>query len=150
MPDDSGGDGPQQVGYRSPPKAHRFKKGRSGNLLGRPPKSQTKKPDRPTLGNAYIAEAHRKLRITEAGKLVNSRRSRLPCAVRAWPRSEATSKLKGNLLRGCGLPSTTSVQEMINCLTRRWSTSRCARKSETIMQGRAFVRPSSKLTPMTF
>ena len=69
MPDDSGGDGRQQVGYRSPPKAHRFQKGRSGNLLGRPPKSQTRKPDRSTLGNAYIAEAHRKLRITEAGKV---------------------------------------------------------------------------------
>jgi len=69
MPDDSGVDGRQQVGYRSPPKAHRFKKGRSGNPLGRPPKSQTRKPDRSTLGNAYIAEAHRKLRITEAGKV---------------------------------------------------------------------------------
>jgi hypothetical protein len=47
----------------------RFKKGRSGNPLGRPPKSPTRKPGRSTLGNAYIAEAHRKLRITEAGKV---------------------------------------------------------------------------------
>jgi uncharacterized protein DUF5681 len=45
------------------------KKGRSGNPLGRPPKSPTRKPGRSTLGNAYIAEAHRKLRITEAGKV---------------------------------------------------------------------------------
>jgi len=69
MADDSGGDGRQQVGYRSPPKVHRFKKGRSGNPLGRPPKSPTRKPGRSTLGKAYIAEAHRKLRITEAGKV---------------------------------------------------------------------------------
>ena len=69
MADDSGGDGRQQVGYRIPPKVHRFKKGRSGNPLGRPPKSPTRKPGRSTLGKAYIAEAHRKLRITEAGKV---------------------------------------------------------------------------------
>jgi hypothetical protein len=69
MADDSGGDGRQQVGYRSPPKAHRFKKGQSGNPLGRPPKSQKRKPGPSTLGNAYIAEAHRKLRITEADKV---------------------------------------------------------------------------------
>jgi hypothetical protein len=143
-----GGDGPQQVGYRSPPKAHRFKKGRSGNLLGRPPKSQTTKPDRSTLGNAYIAEAHRKLRITEAGKV--SQLKTIEIAVRRQGMAAVGGELKGNLLRGYGLPSTTSVQEMINCSTRRWSTSRCARKCETIMKGRAFVRPSSKLTPMTF
>jgi Family of unknown function (DUF5681) len=69
MADDSGGDGRQQVGYRSPPKAHRFKKGQSGNPLGRPPKSQTRKSGRSPLGKAYIAEAHRKLRINESGKV---------------------------------------------------------------------------------
>src|ERR1700730_3753009 len=53
---------------------------RSGNPLGRPPKSQTRKPDRSTLGNAYIAEAHRKLRITEAGKA--SRLKTIEIAVR--------------------------------------------------------------------
>jgi hypothetical protein len=148
MAEDSAEDGRQQVGYRSPPKAHRFKKGRSGNPLGRPPKSPTRKPGRSTLGNAYIAEAHRKLRITEAGKA--SQLKTIEIAVRRQGMAAVGGDLKGNLLRGCGLPSTPRVQEMSNCLTRRWSTSRCARHSETIIKGSAFLRRSSKSTPMTF
>ena len=112
----------------------------------RKPENLTARPLGMRISRKLI-ESFASLRLA---KLVNSRQSRLPCAIRAWPRSEATSKLKGNLLRGCGLPSATSVQEMVNCSTRRWSTSRCARKYEAIMKGWAFVRPSSKLTPMTF
>src|SRR4029077_18078252 len=101
MPDDSGGDGRQQVGYRSPPKAHRFQKGRSGNLLGRPPKSQTKKPDRSTLGNAYIAEAHRKLRITEAGKV--SQLKTIEVAVRREGMAGVGGDLKAQREFGAGV-----------------------------------------------
>ena len=69
MPDDSeAGDRPK-VGYRNPPATHQFRKGQSGNVLGRPPKSSTMAAVRSTLGKAYLAEAQRKLRITEAGKV---------------------------------------------------------------------------------
>lgn len=69
MPDDSDEDSVRKVGYRSPPKTHQFKKGQSGNSLGRPPKSRSGIPVTTTLGKAYITEAHRELRITEAGKI---------------------------------------------------------------------------------
>lgn len=69
MPDDSEAEDRPKVGYRNPPATHQFRKGQSGNVLGRPPKSSTKAASRSTLGKAYLAEAQRKLRITEAGKV---------------------------------------------------------------------------------
>ena len=71
MSDDREADDRPKVGYRNPPASHQFRKGQSGNILGRPPKSSTKAADRSTLGKAYIAEAQRKLRITEAGGKVS-------------------------------------------------------------------------------
>lgn len=69
MPDDSEAEDRPKVGYRNPPATHQFKKGQSGNVLGRPPKSSTRAAHRSPLGKAYLAEAQRKLRITEAGKV---------------------------------------------------------------------------------
>ncbi len=69
MPDDSEAEDRPKVGYRNPPATHQFRKGQSGNVLGRPPKSSTKAADCSPLGKAYLAEAQRKLRITEAGKV---------------------------------------------------------------------------------
>src|SRR5262245_18931213 len=69
MSDDGEADDHPKVGYRTPPAAHRFRRGQSGNVLGRPPKSSTKAADRSTLSQAYIAEAQRMLQITEPGKV---------------------------------------------------------------------------------
>jgi hypothetical protein len=74
---------------------------RSVGRRSRKPENLTARPLGMRISRKLI-ESFASLRLA---KLVDSRRSRLPCAVRAWPRSEATSKLKGNLLRGCGLPS---------------------------------------------
>ncbi|MET4120415.1 hypothetical protein ABIB90_007475 [Bradyrhizobium sp. JR4.1] len=147
MADDSEGDGGQQVGYRSPLRRTASKRGsRVIRLVGRRSRKPENLAARP-LGRHISRKLIERFASLSLAKLVNSRRSRLPCAVRAWPRSEATSKLKVNLSRACGLPSAKSVQEMSNCLTRGWSTSRCTRHEETVIKGRAFVRPSSKSTP---
>lgn len=69
MPDDNDENSSQKVGYRSPPKTHQFKQGQSGNVLGRPPKSRSEASVTTTIGRAYLTEAHRELRITEAGKI---------------------------------------------------------------------------------
>lgn len=147
MADDSEGDGGQQVGLSQPLRRTASKRGsRVIRLVGRRSRKPENLAARP-LGRRISRKLIERFASLSLAKLVNSRRSRLPCAVRAWPRSEATSKLKGNLSPACGLPSAKSVQEMSNCLTRRWSTSRCARHEETVLKGRAFVRPSSKSTP---
>src|SRR5260221_5597307 len=88
-------------GIAAPPRPTASKRGGRAICLvvrrSRKPGNLTARPLEMRISRKLI-ESFASLRLA---KLVNSRRSRLPCAVRAWPRSEATSKLKGNLLRGC-------------------------------------------------
>src|SRR5258705_13594167 len=65
----------------------------------RKPKNLTARPLEMRISRKLI-ESFASLRLA---KLVNSRGSRLPCAVRAWPRSEAISKLKGKFVAGVRL-----------------------------------------------
>lgn len=59
-PDDNGG-------YGRPPKASRFRKGVSGNLLGRPRKIRPQTAEA-SIDTAYLAEARRAIRVTEGNK----------------------------------------------------------------------------------
>lgn len=88
---------PQPVGYRNPPVEHRFKKGQSGNLRGRPKGAKAKQPikfnpaDEPTA-SFILEEAYRPVTIREGDKVIE-----LP-AIQAVMRAMGVSAMKGNRL----------------------------------------------------
>jgi hypothetical protein len=60
---------PKPVGYRSPPSASRFRKGRSGNPAGRPRKTRSSNPaGMVMLEDLVLKEAYRPVTIHENGK----------------------------------------------------------------------------------
>lgn len=83
------------VGYRQPPTAHRFKKGRSGNPRGRPRKKETyTPPEDPVLshylGDLVMLEAIRPIQIRENDQVVE-----LPL-IQAVIRSLGVAAVKGS------------------------------------------------------
>jgi hypothetical protein len=99
--EDSGGEDPPspgayEVGYGKPPVEHRFKKGQSGNRLGRPRKPKSTKRTCPNdfgaqPANAYLLEeAYRKVTVREGERVIE-----LP-ALQAVFRAMGVSAMKGN------------------------------------------------------
>ena len=58
--------------YRNPPAEHRYKKGESGNLSGRPPKKKAVQPSFSALGGG-IADRVGTMALEEATRLVTVR-----------------------------------------------------------------------------
>jgi len=98
---EEGRDGPQAasgyaVGYGKPPVEHRFKKGRSGNPLGRPRKSKAAKSPGPNSfgaqpANCYLLqEAYRPVVVREGEQTIE-----LP-AIQAVFRAMGVAAMKGN------------------------------------------------------
>ena len=83
----------EKVGYRSPPKQHRFKKGQSGNPRGRPRKSLNRQTVMiRTLNETALAEAHRVIAVGEGKECV------LKTVVDAVVRSVADRAIKGDVV----------------------------------------------------
>ena len=59
-----------EVGYRRPPKQHRFQKGVSGNPAGSSRKSRTRDPMHPEIANMWAQEGGRKRTIVENGRQI--------------------------------------------------------------------------------
>jgi hypothetical protein len=85
-----------EVGYKRPPKEHRFKSGRSGNPGGRPKGSKNKPkamdPAHQPTDSLILEEAYRPVTIREGEKVIE-----LP-AIQAAVRSLAISAMKGSRL----------------------------------------------------
>jgi hypothetical protein len=66
MPDDNNDEAAlnPEVGYRKPPRRHSFKKGETGNPLGRPRKQHEVGPPG-AVDRAYLTEASRKFRVRD-------------------------------------------------------------------------------------
>jgi hypothetical protein len=84
-----------EVGYGKPPAAHRFKKGRSGNPLGRPRKRNPAKKSEGlgvgSLANLYLLEeAYRPVLVREGERTIE-----LP-AIKAVFRAMSVAAMKGN------------------------------------------------------
>ncbi len=65
-------DDDDEVGYRKPPKAHRFKNGQSGNSRGRPKgsKSRISVPPEGSLQDIVLKEARRTITVGEGDRSV--------------------------------------------------------------------------------
>ena len=101
--DDGESDG---AGYRRPPKAHRFKKGQSGNPRGRPKKQ--KPADSPAAGafaNVVLAEAYRLISLKENGVDVTL------TAMQAAMRALAINAVKGDIKAMTLLINTVATEE---------------------------------------
>jgi Family of unknown function (DUF5681) len=95
----AGNAGDFEVGYKRPPKEHRFQKGKSGNPSGSRKGTRSKTPARPGLGfgeqpaNAMLLEeAYRTVSVREGDKVVE-----LP-VIKAVFRALGVSAMKGNRL----------------------------------------------------
>ncbi len=83
---------PYEVGYRKPPKQHRFKAGQSGNPTGR---SRGKRPNKPSLNvermkGVILEEAYRTIMVRDGDRAVD-----IP-VIQAILRSVALSAAKGH------------------------------------------------------
>lgn len=88
----SGGD--YDIGYRKPPAQHRFKKGQSGNPLGRPRKlpGASNSPDRSQISSWILEEGSRLVPVREGGQT-----TMMPAA-QAVLRARGIAAMKGNRL----------------------------------------------------
>lgn len=88
------GEGAYEVGYGRPPVASRFKKGRSGNPLGRPkkmsPRTVLERIEDEPVKRMFLEEAHRMIMVRDGDKMVEM------SVIQAAIRSMALSSAKGN------------------------------------------------------
>lgn len=90
------------VGYKRPPAATRFRKGRSGNPSGRPKRKQDAAELNASIGDIILLEAYRTIEIRENDRVV-----KMPL-IRAVIRSLASRA--GSFGVGDGLPCLRRVQ----------------------------------------
>jgi Family of unknown function (DUF5681) len=97
MSSDNGHPGPSS-NYRNPPAEHRYRKGESGNLSGRPPKKKAVQPGFSALGGG-IADRVGAMALEEATRLVTVREgdkvSKIP-AMQALLRTMFRASAQGN------------------------------------------------------
>ena len=95
------------VGYKRPPVAKQFKKGRSGNPGGRPKRKQDAAALTSSIGDIILLEAYRTIEIRENDRIV-----KMPL-IRAVVRSLGVAALKGSL------KAQLSIASMVEAVERR-------------------------------
>lgn len=84
----------EPVGYKQPPKFHQFKKGKSGNPMGRPKGSKS-------LKRAIIDEANKKIEISENGQVKSATKMEI-LAMAIWAKAlKGDSRAMSEVMKYC-------------------------------------------------